>query len=235
VVHVNKSVTKPSLKKDARKLIGVGLALLFAIVIARITGLTQYLSLDGLAWLKNWIDGLGAIGPVVFIAVYVVATVAFLPGTPLTLLAGLVFGPVWGTLWTMIGATLGATSAFLLGRYVARDLVESWTAKNERLKRLDEAVEKHGWRMLIVTRLVPLFPFNLQNYAYGLTKVRLDTYALVTGVCMVPGIAAYTFVGGSLETARDDLGKAFVYLGISAVFFVLVSLIPGRLTKRGGQ
>lgn len=232
---MNKSVTKPSLKKDARKLIGVGVALLFAIVIARITGLTQYLSLDGLAWLKDWIDGLGAIGPIVFIAVYVVATVAFLPGTPLTLLAGLLFGPVWGTLWTMIGATLGATSAFLLGRYVARDLVESWAAKNEQLKRLDEGVEKHGWRMLIITRLVPLFPFNLQNYAYGLTRIRLDAYVLVSGVCMVPGIAAYTFAGGSLETAQDDLGKAFVYLGISAVFFVLVSLIPGWLTKRRGQ
>ncbi len=161
-----------------------------------------------------------------FIAIYVVATVAFLPGTPLSLLAGLVFGPVFGTLWAVIGATIGATLAFLVCRYAARGLVEGWTSNNERLKRLDEGVERQGWRMLLITRLVPLFPFNLQNYAYGLTKIGLATYVLVTAVCIVPGVAVFTFAGGSLASARQDPTTTFVYLGVAAVLFVAVPWSP---------
>ena len=217
------------------RVVGVVLALLAAVAVARIAGLSQYFGLEGLDNLRTWIEGFGAVAPVVFVAVYAVATVAFLPGTPLTLLAGLLFGPIWGTLWALIGATLGATLAFLVGRYAARGSVESWTANNERIKKLDEGVQKHGWRMLVITRLVPLFPFNLQNYAYGLTKVGLTTYALLTGTCMVPGVAAYTFAGGSLATAREDLTRTFVYLGISAVLLVLISLIPGWLGRRSAR
>ncbi len=230
-VH-KRSGTRAEKKKNLGKLVGVGLALLAIVAIAWITGLTEYLSLEGLDRLRGWIDGLGAIAPVVFIAIYAVATVAFLPGTPLTLLAGLLFGAIWGTIWTLIGATLGATLAFLVGRYAARGLVESWIANNERVRKLDEGVEKHGWRMLAITRLVPLFPFNLQNYAYGLTKIGLGTYVLATGVFMAPGVAMYTFAGGSLATARENLTQTLLYLGIAAVLFVLISLIPGWLRKR---
>lgn len=208
-------------------------ALLLALVVARVTGLTGFISLEGLGRLRGWIDGFGPVAPVVFIALYVVATVAFLPGAPLSLLAGLVFGPVWGTVWTVLGATLGATLAFVVGRYAARGLVERWTRDNERVRKLDEGVEKHGWRMLVITRLVPLFPFNLQNYAYGLTGVGAGTYVLLTALCIVPGSAVYTFAGGSLASAREDLGKTFVYLGVAAVFFVFVSLIPGWLRRKG--
>jgi uncharacterized membrane protein YdjX (TVP38/TMEM64 family) len=162
-------------RKGAGRLIGIGSALLLALVAARLTGLTEHVSLDG-----QQLEGLdrqprdgGSRG---FIVIYVGATVAFLPATPLTLLSGLVFGAVWGTLWAVIGATIGATLAFLIGRYAARGLVESWTAGNERVRKLDEDVEKHGWRMLVITRLVPLFPFNLQNYAYGLTRIGVGAY-----------------------------------------------------------
>lgn len=217
------------------RLIFISLALLLAFVVARATGLTGFISLGGLDRLKDWIDGFGVVAPVVFIVLYVVATVAFLPGAPLSLLAGLVFGSVWGTLWTVLGATLGATLAFLVGRYAARGLVEGWTAENERVKKLDEGVEKHGWRMLVITRLVPLFPFNLQNYAYGLTGIGFGTYATITALCIVPGTIVYTFAGGSLATAREDLGRTFLYLGVAAVFFFVVSLVPGWLRRRGGE
>ncbi len=219
-------------KKRVARLIGIGFAILLVLVAARLTGLTEYISLDGLNNLRDWIDSFGVVAPVVFIVIYVVATVAFLPGTPLSLLSGLVFGPVWGTLWAVIGATLGATLAFLIGRYAARGLVESWTANNERVRKLDEGVEKHGWRMLVITRLVPLFPFNLQNYAYGLTRIGVGSYVFLTGICIVPGVIVYTFAGGSLASAREDLTKTFAYLGVAAVFFVLVSLIPGWLRRR---
>ena len=231
-LNTTKSNETSPRKKNLGRFVGIGLALLAAVAVARITGLTEYLGLEGLDRLRGWIDGFGAAAPAVFIVIYVVAIVAFLPAAPLTLLAGLLFGALWGTLWTVIGATLGATLAFLLGRYAARGLVESWTEKNEQLRRLDEGVERHGWRMLVITRLVPLFPFTLQNYAYGLTKVGLGTYVLVTATCITPGSAAYAFAGGSLATARDDLTKTFAYLGASAVLFVLISLIPGWLRER---
>jgi uncharacterized membrane protein YdjX (TVP38/TMEM64 family) len=112
--------------------------------------------------------------------------------------------------------------------------VESWTTSNEQVRRLDEGVEKHGWRMLLITRLVPLFPFNLQNYAYGLTRIGVGSYVFLTALCIVPGVIVYTFAGGSLASAREDLTRAFAYLGVAAVFFVLVSLIPGRLWRRHG-
>ena len=222
----------PDKRSNAGRLVGIGLALVALVAVARLTGLSEYVSLDGLDRLRDWIGGFGVAAPLVFIAIYVVATVAFLPGTPLTLLAGLVFGPVFGTLWAVIGATIGATLAFLVGRYAARGLVERWTAKDERIRRLDEGVERQGWRMLLITRLVPVFPFNLQNYAYGLTRIGLGTYVLLTAVCIIPGAAVYTLAGGSLATAGQDPTRTFVYLGVAAVLFVAVSLIPGWIRKR---
>lgn len=222
----------PDKRSNAGRLVGIGLALVAIVLVARVTGLSEYVSLDGLDRLRDWIGGFGIAAPLVFIAIYVVATVAFLPGTPLTLLAGLVFGPVFGTLWAVIGATIGATLAFLVGRYAARGLVERWTAKDERIRRLDEGVERQGWRMLLITRLVPVFPFNLQNYAYGLTRIGLGTYVLLTAVCIIPGAAVYTLAGGSLATAGQDPTRTFVYLGVAAVLFVAVSLIPGWIRKR---
>lgn len=222
----------PPNSRKARRLLGIGLALVAFVVVARLTGLSGYIGLDGLDRLRGWIVGFGVVAPLVFIAIYAVATAAFLPGTPLSLLAGLIFGPVFGAMWAVIGATIGATLSFLVGRYAARGLVEGWTASNERVRRLDEGVERHGWRMLLLTRLVPVFPFNLQNYAYGLTRIGLGTYVLLTTVCIIPGAAVYTFAGGSLASARQDPTKTFIYLGVAAVFFVALSLIPGLIRRR---
>lgn len=209
-------------------------ALVAAVLVARSAGLSAYLGLDGVDRLRDWVEGFGALAPLVFIAVYAAATVAFIPGTPLSLLAGVVFGALLGMVWVVIGATVGATLAFLIGRYAARDVVASWAARNPRMGALDRGVERHGWRMLLVTRLVPLFPFNLQNYAYGLTGIRTPTYVLLTAVCIVPGAAVYTLAGGSIAAARDDLTRTFVLLGAAAVLLVAVSLLPRLLRGRSG-
>lgn len=222
-------------RRKAGRLLGIALALVALVVVARLTGLSGYINLDGLDRLRAWIVSFGVVAPIVFVAIYAVATVAFLPGTPLSLLAGLVFGPVFGALWAVIGATIGATLSFLVGRYAARGLVEGWTANNDRVRRLDEGVERHGWRMLLLTRLVPVFPFNLQNYAYGLTRIGLGTYVGLTAVCIIPGAAVYTFAGGSLASARQDLTRSFVYLGVAAVLLVAVSLVPGLIRRRRGE
>lgn len=206
------------------------LALVVAIVVVRLTGLTDYLSLDNLSRLRDYVDSFGPAAPLVFILGYAVATVAFLPGTPLTLLAGLAFGPFVGTIYVVVGATIGLTLAFLVARYAARSLVASWVENNQRMKRLDDEVGRQGWRILLITRLVPIFPFNLQNYAYGLTRIGFFTYVLVSAICIIPGVVAYTFAGGSVTSG--NLTRTFIYLGIAAVFFVLLSLVPGWIRRR---
>lgn len=206
------------------------LALVAVIVVVRVTGLTNYLSLDNLACLRDYVEDFGPAAPLIFIVGYAVATVAFLPGTPLTLLAGLAFGPVMGAIYAVTGATTGLTLAFLVARYAARGLVASWVEENERMKRLDTEVGRQGWRILLITRLVPIFPFNLQNYAYGLTRIRLVTYVLISAICIIPATLVYTFAGGSITSG--DLTRTFIYLGVAAVFFVILSLIPGWFRKR---
>ncbi|AZR72151.1 hypothetical protein BBF96_01325 [Anoxybacter fermentans] len=182
--------------------------------------------------IKEWIDGFGVWGPVVYILVYIACCLFFLPGLPITIVGGLVFGSIWGTIYVSIGSTIGASLAFLIARYAARDMVESWVANNPQFKKIDEGVEKQGWRMLMITRLVPIFPFNLQNFAYGLTKIKFSTYVLVSWICMLPGTIAYVFAAGSLSSGQGDIKKTLIYLGIAAVFFVILSLIPGWIKKK---
>ncbi len=137
---------------------------------------------------------------------------------------------MWGTVWTTVGANLGAIAAFLVGRYAARGMVENMVEKNQALKKIDQGVRRQGWRMLMVTRLVPIFPFNVQNYVYGLTDIPLRTYVLVTLPCMLPATIAYNFAAGSVRTG--EFGKTLWYLAIAAMFFVLLSLIPGWVRNR---
>ena len=192
--------------------------------------LFEMLTIDNVDRLNAWFDGLGWWAPAVFILLWIAASVLFLPGLAITIVGGLVFGAVWGTVWTTVGANLGAVAAFLAGRYAARGMVEGLVEKNQALKKIDEGVKRQGWRMLMVTRLLPIFPFNVQNYVYGLTDISIRTYVLVTLPCMLPATIAYNFAAGSVRTG--DLGKTLWYLGIAAVFFVLLSLVPGWVRKR---
>ena len=200
------------------------------IVAAWHLDLFEMLTVDNVNHLNAWFDGLGWWAPAVFILLWIAASVLFLPGLAITIVGGLVFGAVWGTVWTTVGANLGAVAAFLIGRYAARGIVEGLVEKNQALKKIDEGVKHQGWRMLMVTRLLPIFPFNVQNYVYGLTEIPLRTYVLVTLPCMLPATIAYNFAAGSVRTG--DLGKTLWYLGIAAVFFVLLSLVPGWVRKR---
>lgn len=229
---------KKEMKQDKQKgyvKLAITLGVIVVIVaLMKYFGLFEYISLENMQNLKTWINSYGAIGPIIYIVLYIVACLFFLPGLPIAVLAGLAFGPVMGAVYASIGATLGASAAFLVARYAARSMVESWVEGNEQFKKIDEGVEKQGWRMLMITRLVPVFPFNLQNYAYGLTKIKFGTYVLVSWICMIPGAIAFTFMGGSIVSGEGDIGKTLMYLGIGAIFFVIISLIPGWLKKRKG-
>jgi len=145
------------------------------------------------AALQTWVESAGAAAPLVFIALYAAATVLFLPGSVITLAGGVLFGPVWGTLWSLTGATLGAALAFLIARYLGGD----WIARRAgpRLSRLNDGVAAEGWRFIAFVRLVPLFPFNLLNYALGLTRIAFLPYVLASALFMLPGALAFTWLG----------------------------------------
>lgn len=142
----------------------------------------------------QWIDSLGTVGAIAFIALYIVATVAFLPGSILTLGAGVVFGVVWGSIYVFIGATLGATAAFLVGRYLVRGWVAEKIADHHKFAAIDRAVGKEGLKIVLLTRLSPIFPFNLLNYAFGITGVSLPDY-MIGSVGMIPGTIMYVYIG----------------------------------------
>ena len=202
-----------------------------AAVLARWSGLAELLHLDGLRRFKEAIQSYGAWAPAVYIAGYVAAKLSFFPALPLTLLGGLVFGPAWGALYASVAATLGAAIAFLAARYAVRGLVEGWLARSPRLARLDEAVAQHGWRILMITRLVPLFPFTLQNFAYGVTRIHFGVYVGVSWVCMLPGTFAYTLAISALADG-DDPRRMLGYLGAAAVMLVALSLVPAWIGRR---
>lgn len=198
-------------------------------------GLFEYISMENIDKLKAWFDGLGWYAPAVFMLIWIVACVFFLPGLPITIVGGLVFGATFGTIYSIIGSTLGATAAFLVGRYAARDMVAGWVENNNTLRKIDEGVKREGWRMLMITRLVPIFPFNAQNYVYGLTKINVLTYALVSFITMLPACAMFNFAAGAVRKGTANIGQSLMYLGIAAVLFVLLSFLPRFIQKKFGS
>ena len=183
----------------------------------------------------DWIQQLGPLGPLVFVVIYILATVFFLPGSILTLGAGFVYGVLKGFVIVSVASTLGATAAFLVGRYLARDWVARKVAGNSRFEAIDEAVGVAGWKFVGLTRLSPVFPFNLLNYAYGLTKVSLRHYFFASWIGMVPGTVMYVYFGslaGSLATlgAGGD-GQTPAQLAVKVVGLIATVAVTVYITR----
>jgi uncharacterized membrane protein YdjX (TVP38/TMEM64 family) len=179
--------------------------------------------------LEAELRALGRWAPPAFIAIYAAATVLFVPGSVLTLAGGALFGPLWGTLWNLIGAVLGATLAFMAARYVAADLVAR--RAGPRLKALAEGVEAEGWRFVAFVRLVPLFPFNLLNYALGLTRIGLAEYIFASAICMLPGTFAFTYLGYAGREAAAHGAGAIRNVALAVGLIAAVALLP-QLMRR---
>ena len=206
--------------------------LTIAVAVASLLLLAHFL--DARAWLAaalEWIRGLGAWGPVAFCALYVVACVLLLPGSVLTVGAGAVFGLATGLVVVSISATLGATAAFLVGRYVARGWVERTIAADPRFRAIDAAVAREGWKIVGLLRLSPVIPFNLLNYAFGVTRVRLRDYVIASWAGMLPGTVLYVYlgslagdlaVGGAAGRTRSPLEWTFYAVGLLATVAVTV-------------
>jgi len=187
----------------------------------------------------TWVDSLGPVGPLVFIAGYVLATVAFVPGSLLTLAAGAIFGLVEGVAYVFVAATLGASAAFLVARYLARTVVERRLRGNRRFAAIDRAVGARGRQLVFLLRLSPVFPFNLLNYALGLTDVRFVDY-LIASTGMLPGTVLYVYYGkvagdvatlaGGVQPEHGPGYYAVVLLGLLAT--LAATIVVTRAARR---
>lgn len=207
--------------------LGIAIALLVAAKYVHVQDLLKQ-ALD-------WVGMLGPWGPAIFIAIYILATVLFIPGSVLTLGAGAVFGVLWGSIYVSIASTLGATCAFLVGRYLARDAIARKIEGNERFDAIDKAVANEGWKIVGLTRLSPVFPFTLLNYAFGLTRVKLSHFALASWIGMMPGTVMYVYLGSLAKAASGErtrtTGEWMLY-GVGLLATVVVTIFVTRIAKQ---
>jgi uncharacterized membrane protein YdjX (TVP38/TMEM64 family)/rhodanese-related sulfurtransferase len=208
--------------------VAVGAILLVGIILA-----VTFRDRIDVAAVESWLGEAGWAAPLIFMVIYALASPLFVPGSILTLAGGALFGPWLGTFWNLTGATAGAGLSFLVARYLASDWVQSRTGG--RLGRLIKGVEAEGWRFVAFTRLVPLFPYNLLNYALGLTRIPFLHYLLATYVFMLPGALVYTYLGyagrEAIAGGESILQKALIALALLAALAFVPRLIA-RLRER---
>ncbi|MCW8854052.1 MAG: VTT domain-containing protein [Gammaproteobacteria bacterium] len=206
--------------------------IMLLVLIAGISAVVIYRDQLSSEVLQQWLTDTGPAAPLLFMLIYAIGTIFFLPGSLLTLLGGALFGPVLGTFYNLTSATIGAMLSFLIARYLASDWVASKT--DGRIKQLITGVENEGWHFVAFVRLVPLFPFNLLNYALGLTRISFTQYGLATYIFMLPGAIAYTYlgyIGREAATGGEDLiQKGMLALALLAIVSFLPRII-GSMRK----
>lgn len=190
--------------------------------------------------LVEWIRDAGAVGVVVYTLAYILATVLLLPGSILTLGAGFAYGPVWGTVLVSPVSVVAATLAFVLGRTVARNWVSRRMEKNPRFAAINKAIGESGFKIVFLLRLSPIFPFNVLNYALGLTRVRLRDYVIASFFGMLPGTFLYVYLGSLVTSASELLsgkrpsagpwGQVLYWGGLAAT--LLVTVLITRIARR---
>ncbi|MCK5263679.1 MAG: VTT domain-containing protein [Gammaproteobacteria bacterium] len=203
------------------KLLRIALLLL---VVAGIAAVIVYRDQLDAAALESWLENAGVAAPLLFMLIYIIGTVFFFPGSILTLLGGALFGPVLGTFYNLTAATIGAMLSFLAARFLASDWVEN--KAGGRVKQLINGVEDEGWRFVAFVRLVPLFPFNILNYALGLTRISFTQYSIATYIFMLPGAIAYTYlgyIGREAATGGEDLIQKIM---LAIALLAIVSFLP---------
>jgi len=214
------------------------ITLLSAIDFSVIQESVKVSSLNLQEFLQNalqWINSLGAIGGIVFIGIYIIATLAFLPAALLTLGAGVIFGVTWGSIYVFIGATLGAIAAFLVGRYLAQGWVKEKISSYKKFAIIDKAVSKEGLKIVLLVRLSPLFPFNLLNYALGITSVSFQDY-LIGSVGMIPGTIMYVYFGSlvgdiALIGSKNQPGNIILHWVIQIMGLIATIAVTVYVTK----
>ena len=206
--------------------------LLVAVIAGAVLWAAVYRDQFDATSLDRWLVDFSLWAPVVHVLLFAIGTIVFLPGSLFALAGGALFGPVWGAALNLLGATFGASLAFLIARYVAGD----WVARKSggHLKRLIDGVDKEGWRFVAFVRLVPLFPFNLTNYALGLTRISFLPYVTTSFICMAPGAIAFSWLGHAGQGALSGDVSAIRYGLYALGLLAVIGFVP-RLIKRMRQ
>ena len=225
----NVDFPQDKIMKGRSKLIIALVVLGFLFAATRLLPLADWLN-AALAW----IDSLGFWGPLAFVAVYALAVVFFFPASVLTLAAGTGFGVVLGAVYVSIASTLGATLAFLVGRHLARRRIEKQIEGNPTFSAIDQAVSGEGWKVVGLTRLSPIFPFTLLNYAYGVTQVKFSHYVLASWIGMMPGTVLYVYIGSLGKVAASEGKTPFEWAmyGVGLLATIVVTVYVTKLAKR---
>lgn len=205
---------------------------LLAVLLAGIAGAVIWRHYLTVPQIQAFVAALGPWGPAVFVLTYTVGPAFLVPGLPFDLAAGILFGPVWGTVYSLVGATAGATVAFLAARTVGRD----WAEKrfSGLLKKLKESVDQGGWEFVAFARLVPVIPFNLLNYALGLTRIGLVPYVLASFVFMAPAAAVYVYAGwagGEAVAGEGTISQTLLRVLVALTALGMLAVLP-RLAVR---
>lgn len=182
---------------------------------------------------KLFIEDEGVFGYLIYILLYIIAAIFSIPASVITIGGGVIFGPILGALLALLGATIGAAAAFLVSRYIAREFIVNKFGGNAIFKKIEDGVQKNGKDFLILTRLVPIFPYNIQNYAYGVTNINLGTYVMISFITMAPGSFVYAYMAG--EIAENGISPDFfVKLIIAGIILFGVSQIPKMFANKKG-
>jgi len=192
----------------------------------------EFISIEYLKDYTDRIRSLGFLGVILYLLGFAVATMLCLPSLPFAILGGITYGTRMGILYASIGDLLGASIAFIIARYLMSDRIEKKLKNNKTFHEINEGVQKDGWRIVVLTRMVPVIPHWLQNYAYGLTEISFKTYALVSLLCILPGTAAWIIAVNTVGRNREDAQKTMLYLGIAAIVIVAISYLPKYIYKK---
>ena len=210
--------------KKNKKIILSILFLIILIITVIIFDVQNYIQPEVL---RQQILSFGIFAPFVYILLYILGTIFFVPGTVLTLIGGAIFGPLMGTVYTIIAATIGATIAFLIARYLGGSLIKRLgNTKFQKIKKYDNKIEKNGLNVVLFLRFVPFFPFNILNYALGLTKVKLSDYFFGSLFGMIPGTFVYVYLGDSLSSLN------FWQIISAIILLLLFSFIATKLKNK---
>lgn len=217
----------------------IRLAACLALLAVAVSGFVLLPVKDYLEAVLRWVQDIGPWGAVVLGLIYIPACLFFVPGSLLTLGAGFVFGVLWGTVIVSLGSVAGATAAFVTGRTLVRGLIEERVAASPKFAAIDRAVADQGFKIVLLTRLSPVFPFNLLNYAFGLTRVRLKDYVLASWIGMLPGTFMYVYLGSAVKNLADLLAgrveggwEQNVLFAVGLIATIAVTVYVTRIARR---
>lgn len=192
----------------------------------------ELFSINYLRSFTGRIRDLKALGVILYLLVFAVSVILFMPSLPFTLLGGITYGIGWGIVIATCGDFFGSAMAFIIGRYFAKEKIEDKLKKNKAFQEINEGVQKEGWRIVAITRMVPIIPHWFQNYAYGVTEISFRTYALVCFLSILPGTAVWVFTINTIGRGQEDARRSMLYLALATVAIVGISYIPKYIYKK---